>query len=436
MPSLTKDILRQFRSSFDADRESHVLQAALAKTGLAELSFVPTEAAKLKGAFTIDIKTRGITAQEKSGRCWLFAALNILREIVAEKCGLESFELSENYLSFYDKLEKANNLLEMAIEHAEEPVKGQQMQYILRVWNDGGYWSQAVDLIEKYGVVPKQVQPESYQSEHTAAFNATINRLLRKDIMELRELASAGKNPYERKREMTAEIYRALCIAFGQPVETFDFVYRDKDGTYHEDRQLTPHAFYDKYVGVSLRDYMPVINEQTPDKPIGRRIRFHAIENMVDRDMEALNLTQEELEDLCVKQLKAGKPVWFACDAGAFGARKDGVWDPASVRPQDLLGGFSLSVLKGKGLEYGINAVTHAMLLTGVHFDAEGKPDRWKIENSWGKDVGDQGYFVCSEAYFRDYVFEAVIDRMHFTSAQRAMLLREPVVINAWDEDV
>lgn len=217
MKEITHDMLTQFRTAYEADGQAQVLHSALAKTDMADLAYVPVAGARLKGAFSVEVKTRGITAQQKSGRCWLFAALNILREKVAETCHLDQFELSQNYLSFYDKLEKANNFLEMVIDNAQEPIKGQLMQYVLRGMTDGGYWSEAVDLIEKYGVVPKQVQPETYQSNHTDRFVATLNRLLRKDAMELRELVQAGADPYPRKAAMMAEVYKAACIAFACP---------------------------------------------------------------------------------------------------------------------------------------------------------------------------------------------------------------------------
>lgn len=311
MKEINNALLKEFRAAYDRDAAARTLNSALAKTDLADLSFVPMQAALHQGPFAVEVKTRGITAQQKSGRCWLFAALNIMREIVAEKCGLEEFELSQNYLSFYDKLEKANNFLEMVIEQAGEPVKGQSMQYVLRGMVDGGYWSEAAHLAAKYGVVPKAANPESYQSEHTDRFLAAMNRLLRKDALELRELVAAGKDPYPRKKEMLAEVYKAECIAFGAPVETFDFAWRDKDKNYHCDRNLTPREFYDKYVGLALEDYMPVINEPTPDKEMDTPVAFHAVENMVGKDMEALNLSQEALEDLCIRQLQAGEPVWW-----------------------------------------------------------------------------------------------------------------------------
>lgn len=436
MKEIDDALLQEFRSAYEKDREAQTLNSALAKTDLADLAFVPMKAALHQGPFAVEVKTRGITAQQKSGRCWLFAALNILRESVAEKCGLEQFQLSQNHLSFYDKLEKANNFLEMVIQQAGEPVKGQSMQYVLRGMVDGGYWSETAHLVEKYGVMPQTAWPESYQSEHTDRFLAAMNRLLRKDALELRELVQAGENPYPRKKEMLAEVYKAECIAFGAPVETFDFAWRDKEKKYHCDRNLTPKEFYEKYVGMALEEYLPVINEPTPDKEMDTPIVFHAVENMVGRDMAALNLSQEALEDLCIRQLQAGEPVWFACDAGAYGARKEGIWDPNSVQVERLLGGFSLEMPKGKRLEYGASSATHAMLLTGVDFDGNGQPTRWKIENSWGKEVGKDGYFVCSEKYFREFVYEAVIRRSHFTPEQRAMLQKEPIRINPWDEDV
>lgn len=437
MKEINDALLRQFRAQVAADPAAAVLNGALAKTDLADLSFVPMQAALHDGPFAVEVKTRGITAQKQSGRCWLFAALNLLREKVAEKCNLdEKFELSQNYLSFYDKLEKANNFLEMVIEQAKEPVKGQSMQYVLRGMVDGGYWCEAAHLVEKYGVVPKTANPESYQSEHTARFLATLNRLLRKDARELRDLVLAGKDPCARKEAMLAEVYKAECIAFGTPVDHFDFTWRDKDKKYHVDRNLTPKEFYDKYVGISLADFQPVINEPTPDKGMDRLIAFHAVENMVGKDMVALNLNQKALENLCIKQLKAGQPVWFACDAGACGARKEGIWDPASVQTEKLLGGFDTTMEKGDRLWYGASSATHAMLLTGVDFDADGNPTRWKIENSWGKDVGKDGYFVCSEAYFKEFVYEAVIHKDHFTPEQLEMLQKEPQYINPWDEDV
>ena len=183
MHALTMQNIETFRKGFEADPSARTLGAVMAKTEISELACIPMNAAKLEGGFTIDLKTRGITAQEKSGRCWMFAAMNILREIAAEKLKLDEFELSENYLAFYDKLEKANNFLEMVIENAEKSVDERISDYIFKGIGDGGYWDMAVDLVKKYGVVPKWIMPETYQSSHTEKFMKLLNNLLRKDLL-------------------------------------------------------------------------------------------------------------------------------------------------------------------------------------------------------------------------------------------------------------
>lgn len=432
---ITDEMLSAWRNAYVNDTEAHVLNGAEAKTELKDLAFVPMNAAKLNGDFEVEIKTRGITAQQKSGRCWMFAALNMMREKVAEKLNVKEFEISQNYLTFYDKLEKANNFLEMVIQNADHPLNDQLMQYVLRGIDDGGYWGMAVDLIEKYGIVPKSVNPESYQSDHTDTFMTQINHLLKKDAMELRNLIHEGKDPSERKEEMLGEVYRAESIAFGEPVKTFDYEYRDNDNNYHCLRNMTPKKFYEETVGIALHEFVAVVNEPYAERPMHTPLQFHSIGNMADHDLYALNLSADELEELCVKQLKNGQPVWFACDAGAYGARKEGVWDPASMDYEGLLGGVDFTMPKGQRLLYKDSAATHAMLLTGVSFDENGKPARWKIENSWGKDVGKDGYFVCSEDYFQNFVYEAVIDEQHLSTEEKEMLKKEPVFINAWEEE-
>ncbi|MBQ2305527.1 MAG: peptidase C1, partial [Firmicutes bacterium] len=227
MQELTFEQLNRFREGFEEDRAARTANAAMAKTELADLAYIPMNAARLMGEFTIDIKTRGITAQEKSGRCWMFAAMNILREITAEKLGVDEFEFSENYLAFYDKLEKTNNFLEMIIESADEKLDSHMMEHLLDFgFGDGGYWEQAVGLIEKYGLVPKYVMPESYQSSHTEKFMKLLNNTVKRYACELRRLKADGAGHdvlEEEKEKMVAAVYKAECIAFGEPVTKFDF---------------------------------------------------------------------------------------------------------------------------------------------------------------------------------------------------------------------
>ncbi len=435
MQEITLALLDRFRTQEAQRRELKTLQAAMAKTELKELAFVPTAAAKLNGDFTLELKTRGVTFQQKSGRCWLYAVLNILRERISEACELDKFELSANYLSFYDKLEKANNFLELVIENAHKPLNDRMMEYILGGVGDGGYWDMAADLVKKYGVVPASVMPETWQSTHTEKFLKLLNSLLRKDAGKLRAVIAAGEDPQPVKEAMLEEVYRMECIAFGEPPKRFSFEYRDKNNEYHCVRDLTGRAFYEQFVGDTLDDYITVTNHPTHGLPMNLYYVFHYMGSMANRDVINLNLSLEEMEELTIKQLRDGEPVWFGCDAGAYGDRDKGVWDQDSVNWSGLMGGVDFELSKGDRLEYHDSFATHAMIFVGVNFDEAGRPDRWKIENSWGEDVGKKGYFVCSEAYFREYVYEVIVRKKHLTEAQRALLEQPPLRIQPWEGD-
>ena len=435
MKEITQELLNRFREQEAQRRSLKTLQAALAKTALKDLAYVPAAAAKLNGDFAVELKTRGVTWQQKSGRCWLYAVLNILRERISETCGLDKFELSANYLSFYDKLEKANNFLEMVIENASRPLNDRMMEYILEGIHDGGYWDMAVDLVAKYGVVPASVMPETYQSTHTAKFLTLYNSLLRKDAAKLRAVIAAGGDAQAEKEAMLEEIYRMECVCFGEPPAAFCFEYRDRDNVYHCDRDLTGLSFCKKYVGDVLSDYITVTNHPTHGLPMNLHYVFHYIGSMANRDVVNLNLTAEEMEELTVKQLRDGEPVWFGCDSGAYNDREQGVWDPASLDFSGLMGGIDFDLPKGERLEYHDSFATHAMIFVGVNFDEKGRPDRWKIENSWGEEVGKKGYFVCSEAYFREYVYEVIVRKKHLSEAQLALLDQSPVRIQPWESD-
>lgn len=432
MQAIQTEQLKKWNETYRKDRSVRTLQAAMAKTELADLAYVPGDAAKLNGAFSIELKTRGITAQMKSGRCWMFAAMNIMREIVAEKCGLQEFELSGNYLAFYDKLEKANNYLEMAIASADKPVEDPMFQYLAKGIGDGGYFCMAVDLVKKYGVVPKSVMPETYQSTHTEKFMRLLNSLLRKDAAELRKRIRNGEDVTARKEEMLEEIYKAEAIVFGIPTERFDFGYRNAQGEYHCDTQITPKEFYDRYIGMELDQYVRVTNEPTETKEFYQTYIFHYVGSMAESDVTSLNLPIQEVKELCLKQLKDQEPVWFACDSGQYGDRKLGIWDPDSFDYEGLLGGVDLRMDKGERMLHRESFGTHAMILVGANVKEDGQPDRYKIENSWGKEAGQDGYFVCSDRYFDEFVYEAIIHRKHFNKQQQAAMEKEPIRVQPW----
>ena len=430
---ITSEMIEKFKKDYDKDKNAKVCTAAASGTALEELSFYPMEASKLENNFSIEIKTRGITAQKNSGRCWLFASMNILREIVAENCNLEEFELSGNYLAFWDKFEKMNFFLESVIDSANLEISDRTVNWIMNGIADGGQWDMMVSLIKKYGIVPKTVMPENYQSTHTKTFLNMVNTKLRKDAIELRNMVKVGEDPSERKEEMLEELFKALCICFGRPVDKFDFSYVDKDKNYHVDRDLTPQMFYEKYIKLPLEDYVSVINAPTKDKPYEKAYTVKYLGNVVEGNIRYLNLSMEELKKLAIAQMKDGEPVWFGSDCEKYGNRKEGIWDPDSFIYEEMLGGLDLSLTKAERLDYRDSAMDHAMVLTGVNLDAEGKPDRWKIENSWGEDAGKKGYFIASDAWFDEFTYQVIINKKYLKEEWKKALEEEPIELEPWD---
>ena len=430
---ITWEMIAAFKANYDADKSARVLTAAVSHNPLSKVALDPMAAAKMDNSFSIEVKTRGITAQKKSGRCWLFASMNVMREIVAEKCNLEKFELSGNWLGFWDKFEKINFFLESVLDCADLPVADRTLDWVLNGINDGGQWDMMVSIIKKYGIVPASVMPETEQSCGTMELMRLLNTKLRKDAVELRALAAAGGDTAARKDEMLAELFKALCICFGRPVDQFDFEYTDKNGVYHVDRGLTPVSFYEKYIGLALEDYVSVIHAPTQDKPFGKTYTVKYLGNVVEGSVRHLNLPMEEVKELVIAQLKAGEPVWFGSDCSKFGNRDGGIWDPNCFIYGDVLGGMNLDMTKEERLDYRDSAMNHAMILCGVNLDADGKPNRWKIENSWGEDAGRKGYFVASDAWFDAFVYQAVVNRRFLTDAQRQALEAEPIELAPWD---
>ena len=382
------------------------------------------------------VKTNNITNQKQSGRCWMFSTLNVLRQRVIAKCDLEDFSFSPTYLAFYDKLEKANLFLENILHFADQDLTDRETYTLLgNPLPDGGQWDMFANIVRKYGVVPKDVYDETYQSSNTRSMNAQLNRALKVAAAGLRRMAAdkadADAIQAEKNKTLNA-IYGFLCSCYGEPPKAFDFEFVDKDQVYHIEKNLTPLTFAERYVGDLLDQVVSVINAPTADKPYHKTYTIRLLGNVVEgRPVVHLNLTMDELKAAIIAQLKAGKVVWFGSDVGHFGERTLGVWDDRSFDFAALTG-LSLAMDKADALDYGLAAMNHAMVLTGVNLDEAGKPTRWKIENSWGDKNGEKGYYVCSDSWFDQYVFQAAVEREYLGSLAD-LAAQEPIVLEPWD---
>ena len=318
---ITKEQLEAFDASFAAQRANRVAMNAVTNNGLLASAIQRGTVENDVHEYSICLKQGDICNQKQSGRCWMFAALNTLRYQVMRKCSLKTFELSQAYLFFWDKLEKSNYFLESILETLEEPTGGRLVSYLLTSpVGDGGQWDMLCSLIEKYGVVPKTAYPESKSSSASREMDATLTEKLREDACILRKLHGEGQTLdalRTRKAEMLNEVYRLLCICLGEPPKTFTFEYRDADDHFHRETGLTPKRFFEKYVGVDLSDYVSLINAPTADKPYGRSYTVRYLGNVKEgRPVRYLNLPIEELKKAAIAQMQDGQPVWFGCDVG------------------------------------------------------------------------------------------------------------------------
>ena len=429
---IDSEMLARFEQGYAARPELQVMSNAISRTALPDAAFVPAAAARLQMDFSVLVQTSNITNQKQSGRCWMFSTLNVLRERVIRQCKLEDFSISPTYLAFYDKLEKANLFFENILHFAAQELDDRETFTLLEnPLPDGGQWDMAVSLIKKYGVVPSWVMPETVHSTGTAKYLPILNRKLREDALELRALVREGKDPSARREEMLAEVYNALRILYGQPPKTFDFEYTDTDKVYHCDRGLTPKQFLDKYVGSDFDDYAVII--ASPIHAVNHTYCQPFMGDVVEDGMFWLNLSQEELEDLTIRQLQAGEGVMFSCDCHPDGDRANGYWDPDCFQYGEVLGGLTFGMTKSERLLTRDSTMNHCMMFCGVNLDENGTANRWKIENSWGEESGQKGYYIGSEKWFQANVYQVTVRKSLLSDAQRALLAQEPLPMKLWD---
>lgn len=435
--AISQEQLQNFQADLDKHEGHEVNERAVTKNGILSVSADYRSEVAMDRVFSIDIDTGKVADQKRSGRCWMFAALNTMRHSMREKLHMkDDFELSQNYTFFWDKLEKSNYFLENVLQTAELPTSDRKVAWLMQTpQQDGGQWDMLVALIQKYGVVPQTVMPETFNSSNSTEINKQLNLKLRKDAVELRELVAAKKSDADiqkTKEKMLNEIYRMLAYTFGEPPASFDFEYRDTDNNYHRIENITPQEFFKKYVGWNLDDYVSIINAPTADKPFNHMYTVEMLGNVLGgRQVRHLNLDMQTFRKVAIEQLKHGESVWFGSDVGQESDRKKGIMD-TNLYHQDELFDIDFSMSKAERLDYGESMMTHAMVLTGVDL-VDGQPTKWKVENSWGDKVGEKGFFVMSDDWMEEFCYQIVVNKKYLPKDLQEILKEEPTVLAPWD---
>jgi bleomycin hydrolase len=375
-----------------------------------------------------------VTNQERSGRCWLFAGLNLLRVGAMRKMGLKDFEFSQNYVMFWDKIERANYFLEAIIETADRDIDDRTVAYLLQsVADDGGQWNMFVAIVSKHGLVPKAFMPETQSSSDTGRMNSVLRSLLRQGVKAVREAAADGVEAARaEKASVLRAVYRVLCIHLGTPPDRFWWQWTDKEREFHRDGELTPQEFAARYVDLPIADYVCLVHDPRPSSPAGRTFTVQYLGNVLGAPpVTYLNVDMSLIKDIAARTLQQGEPVWFGCDVGKMMSNEYGVWDACLY---DLASVYDTAFTLGKAdrLVYHETQMTHAMLFTGVDV-VDGATRKWRVENSWGSDKGKDGFYTMNDSWFDEYVFEIAARRDAIPEELRRALDDEPIVLPAWD---
>lgn len=427
----------EFKLNYDSNDKNYTAQNAVVNNGILNSCKNTNSIITNSNEFSISLEAGDITNQQKSGRCWMFAALNVMKLPIIKNLNLKTIELSQNYPLFWDKLEKTNHFLENMIETAELESNSRVVSYLLSdPLGDGGQWDMFAALVTKYGVVPKSAMPESNVSSNTKEMDSILTTKLRGFACELRDAKSKGKSNDElhvMKEKMLDTTYRMLSISLGNPPKTFTFETRDKDNKFIRIENITPVDFYKEYVKMDMSDYVSIINAPTIDKPFGKTFTVKYLGNVRGgQPVKYLNLPIDDLKTAAIKQMTAGEVVWFGSDVGQSSERESGVM-ALDIYHRENLFSTTFPMTKAQRLDYGESLMTHAMVLTGVNLDSDNKSNRWRVENSWGEKVGYKGFFVMSDDWFNEYTFQVVVNKKYLTQEQRDMLDTNPIVLRPWD---
>ena len=419
--SISLDMIKSYKKNSSSDLSLKLSRNAATHNEITDLAMDWDEYRKIDHTFSEQITGEmKITNQRSSGRCWGYAGLNLFRIYLGRKHNLRNFEFSQTYFMFWDKLEKSNYFLNSVIETASETWDSRLMMHLLHnPIQDGGQWDMWVNLINKYGVVPKSEMPETYQSGKSMRMNRMITRKLREYAKELRDSINKQKSEkevYALKNIMLSTIYKMLVIHLGEPPESFNWQVRDKKKGFHRFKNLTALSFFKEHVGIELNDLVCLINCPMSDKEYDRVYTVEFLGNVIEGNpIRYLNVEIDVLKNASVESIKNNDPVWFGCDVGKYLHRTHGVMD-TKLFDFNLFYGTEFSLDKASRLEYGESKMTHAMLFTGVDLDSKGKPVKWRVENSWGERNGEKGYYIMSDEWFDQYLYEVVVSKKYLES--------------------
>jgi bleomycin hydrolase len=433
--SLNEAAILQIMETFKDTPENRAVVNAITHNDIKTLSINRENDGKLNDYFSNEIKTTAITNQKSSGRCWLYTGLNTLRPLVKEKYKLHEFEFSQTYNFFWDQLEKANLFMEIAIATADKPMDDREVEWLFKnPIGDGGQWTTFADIVTKYGLVPAEAMPNTFQSENTSAMSGLISQKLRENGLKLRKMTFSKISPEaqnQAKLQMLSEIYRILVLTLGEPPKSFVWQFKDKDGNISEPKTYTPKEFYTEIIGIDLSGYVMLMND--PTRAYEKLYEVEFDRNLVEgANWKYINLPAEKLKEFAKKSIVENEALYFSCDVGKQLDSKNGTLDLNNYDYESLFG-VEFGMDKKARIQTFASGSTHGMALVGVNVLPDNTTDKWLLENSWGADKGKKGFLIMTDEWFSEYAFRLIVNKKYIDTETLKILDQEPVMLPPWD---
>lgn len=433
---ISAGMLEQIKKAQPQDAGQQALRNAVTGASLQSLAMPMSARSAGDTHFSHRVRTKGITDQQQSGRCWLFTGLNVMRSRMITKYNLGAFEFSQSYCFFYDQLEKSNLFLQSAIDLAKLPMDDKKVDWLFHnPLSDGGTFCGVQDVVTKYGLVPAEVMPETFSANNTSQMSTLIATKLREYGLELRAMVANGakaKALNDRKTQMLGTVYHMLSLCLGEPPVSFTWTRKDAQGNPVDTREYTPLSFYQTYVGADLKgNYVMLMND--PSRPYHKTYTIDMDRHSYDgQQWTYLNLPMEEIKAMAIASIKDSTMMYYSCDVGKFLNSKTGVLSLDNFDYASLMG-TTFPMNKADRIRTFASASSHAMTLVAVDLDANGKPKKWMVENSWGPSSGYQGHLIMTDEWFDEYSFRLVVERKYVPAATLELLKQKPTVLPAWD---
>jgi len=449
--NITYKNLKAYSHNFNKQKTNKVLKNVNTKSHFKNLVLKSDYQQNKKQVFKKVINVESaITDQQNSGRCWLFAFLNIIRFKMIQKYNLlPSFEFSQNYLFFYDKLEKANYYLNFILENYSVDLETlnyntdtiKVVHMLQNLTDDGGHWNVFVNLIEKYGIIPKSNMDEDFHSSNSSELETFYDDYLRKCAHKIKTTSKNElvKNKQKLLDEMLSECYKILVLFLGEPPSIITWEYYEKNEKKEKSQSLkakvianvTPLEFYKKYVPYNARDKICLINYPCKQVPFYKLYNVEMTFNIIgNSEQNFINVPINIMIDAVKKSIDNEEAVWTGVDFDKYISLKDGFLDKDGFDYENVFG-FTNTMKKCDALNYRQSGPSHAVVIKGYNFE-NSKTNGFLVENSWGEKSGFKGNYYMANSWFEDYTYEVVVDKKCVSPKILSILNQKPIILPYW----